>query len=62
MAKRKQIVKFLKHVSKEERKNYTKGYEDYQIELSDFQEGVLFGIDLAREMIKNKRDKDHDYF
>lgn len=61
MAKRKQIVKFLKHVSEEERKNYTKGCEDYQIELSDFQEGVLFGIDLAREMIKNKRDKEHGF-
>ena len=59
MAKRKQIVKFLKRVSEEERKNFT---DDNQIELSDFQEGVLFGIDFARELIKNKRDKDHDYF
>lgn len=59
MAKRKQIVKFLKLVSEEERKNFT---DDNQIELSDFQEGVLFGIDFARELIKNKRDKDHDYF
>jgi len=55
MAKRKQIVKFLKRAGEEERKIFT---EDNQIELSDFQEGVLFGINLARIMIENKEDKE----
>ncbi len=58
MAKRKQIVKFLERVCEEERKEFT---DDYQISLDDFHEGVLFGINLAKVMIKNKRDKEHDF-
>lgn len=60
MAKKKQIVKFLEYAYEEERKEFT---EDGQIPLDDdFEKGVLFGINLARVLIKEKRDKDHDYF
>lgn len=57
MAKRKQIVKFLEYAYEEEKKDFT---EDNQVALDDFHEGVLFGINLARVLIKEKRDKDHD--
>lgn len=59
MAKRKQIVKFLEYAYEEEKKDFT---EDNQVALDDFHEGVLFGINLAKVLIKEKRDKDHDYF
>ena len=54
MAKRKQIIKLLDYI----RKEYT---EDHKFELNDFHMGVLFGLNLARAMIKNKREKEHDF-
>jgi hypothetical protein len=59
MAKRKQIVKFLERALEEEKKYFA---EDNQLELDDLRTGILYGISLAKVMIKNKRDKDHDYF
>ena len=58
MAKRKQIIKFLDYAYEKEKEDFT---ENDQIELNDFQAGVLFGLNLAKVMIKSKRDKEHDF-
>ena len=58
MAKRKEIVNFLNWSHKQLKDEYS---EHEQIQLSDFEKGILYGITLARIMIENKRDKEHDF-
>ena len=58
MAKRKQIIKFLNWSHKQFKDEYS---EHEQRQLSDFDKGILYGITLARIMIENKRDKEHDF-
>ena len=59
MAKRKQIIKLLEWAYNEKVTEYI---EDHQTDdFDDFNKGILYGITLAKTMIKNKRDKEHDF-
>lgn len=58
MAKRKQIVKFLEYAENVTRENCSEGET---IELDDFDKGVIFGLNIAKRMIKYKEDKKHGF-
>ena len=60
MAKRKQIIKFLDWAYREKVTEYIE--ENNQTDnFDDFQRGVLYGMIFTKTMIKNKRDKEHDF-
>ncbi len=58
MVKRKQIIKLLDWAHEQLKDEYS---EHGQIPLNDFYLGVLYGMRIAKFMIKNKREKEHDF-
>lgn len=58
MAKRKQIVKLLDYALEQLKDEYS---EHEQVELNDFELGILCGVNTAKSIIKNKLDKKHDF-
>lgn len=58
MAKRKQIIKLLDLALEKEKEELT---ENSQVSVYNFHMGVLFGLNLAKVMIQNKREKEHDF-
>ena len=59
MAKRKQIIKLLEWAYREKVTEYIENNQTDNF--SDFQRGVLYGMTLAKTMVKNKREKEHDF-
>ena len=58
MAKRKQIIKLLDYALEQLKDEYS---EHGQVELNDFELGILCGVNTAKSIIKNKLDKKHDF-
>ena len=58
MAKRQEIIKFFDYAYKQLKDQYS---EHGQVELNDFELGVLYGMDTAKFLIETKQDKKHDF-